>query len=286
MIELRLLGSLELTASDGSQILSVLSQPKRASILAYLAAAAPRGFHRRDKLMALFWPEADDEHAHGSLRQALHFLKRSLGEAALLRLGDDEVGIDPDLVWVDVAAFDAAVEAEDLHGALSLYRGDLLAGFHLPDAPDFERWVDSEGQRLRNRAVSAGERLRDQTAESGDLAGATEIARRVVELTPANGQAVRRLVEILARRGDRAGAIHAYQSFAERLHDDFEMEPPDQLRELIGEIRSGSTAASVASGTMPATSPAQVVPDTQAPLPGLALGSVTAAGGPVRRARV
>ena len=153
MIELRLLGSLGLTAPDGSQILSVLSQPKRASILAYLATAAPRGFHRRDKLLAVFWPEADDEHAHGSLRQAIHFLKRSLGEAALVRRGDDEVGIDPDLVWVDVVAFDAAVEAGDRHGALSLYRGDLLAGFHLPDAPDFGRWVDSEAQRLRSLAL-------------------------------------------------------------------------------------------------------------------------------------
>jgi DNA-binding SARP family transcriptional activator len=38
MIRLSLLGSLDLRASDGRQILSVLAQPKRVALLAYLAA--------------------------------------------------------------------------------------------------------------------------------------------------------------------------------------------------------------------------------------------------------
>jgi len=41
----------------------VLAQPKRVALLAYLAAATPRRLHRRDSLLALFWPELDQEHA-------------------------------------------------------------------------------------------------------------------------------------------------------------------------------------------------------------------------------
>ena len=48
-----MLGSLELCNDDGRELRSVLVQPKRAALLAYLAAAAPAGFHRRDRLLAL-----------------------------------------------------------------------------------------------------------------------------------------------------------------------------------------------------------------------------------------
>src|SRR2546426_4525089 len=55
MIELRMLGRLSLTAADGREMRTLLGQPRRFALLAYLAAATPPGFHRRDSLLALFW---------------------------------------------------------------------------------------------------------------------------------------------------------------------------------------------------------------------------------------
>ncbi len=72
MIALRLFGGLELRGSDGLQLDTVLTQPKRVALLAFLAAAAPHRFHRRDTLLGLLWPELDQEHARAALRQALH----------------------------------------------------------------------------------------------------------------------------------------------------------------------------------------------------------------------
>lgn len=63
MIELRLLGSLELKGSEGKTLRSVRAQPQRVALVAYLAVAKPKGFHRRDKLLGLF------DHRHG--RQVL-----------------------------------------------------------------------------------------------------------------------------------------------------------------------------------------------------------------------
>src|SRR2546427_8673502 len=71
MIELRMLGRLSLTGADGREVRGLLGQPRRLALLAYLAAASPQGFHRRDTLLALFWPELDQEHARAALRQAL-----------------------------------------------------------------------------------------------------------------------------------------------------------------------------------------------------------------------
>jgi DNA-binding SARP family transcriptional activator len=90
MIELRLLGSLSLTNSAREELPSVLRQPKRLALLAYLAAATPRGFHRRDTLLALFWPERDAEHARAALSDSLYALRRALGDGVILRRGDEE----------------------------------------------------------------------------------------------------------------------------------------------------------------------------------------------------
>jgi hypothetical protein len=37
----------------------ILAASKGAALLTYLAIATPRGFHRRDTLLALLWPELD-----------------------------------------------------------------------------------------------------------------------------------------------------------------------------------------------------------------------------------
>jgi hypothetical protein len=66
MIELRVLGSLRLSAPDREDVASLTRQPRRAALLAYLAAATPRGSHRRDKLLALFWPELDQVRARAA----------------------------------------------------------------------------------------------------------------------------------------------------------------------------------------------------------------------------
>jgi len=61
MIEFLLLGSLDLKGSEGETFRSVLAQPKCIALLTYLAVAKPKGFHRRDKLIGLFWAEQDQD---------------------------------------------------------------------------------------------------------------------------------------------------------------------------------------------------------------------------------
>src|SRR5204862_4948872 len=94
MIELRLLGTLHLLDATGREVTSLLTRPRRLALLAYLAAATPRGLHRRDTLLALFWPELDQEHARAALRQALHVVRDALGGDAVASRGDEEIGLD------------------------------------------------------------------------------------------------------------------------------------------------------------------------------------------------
>src|SRR5436190_8782277 len=111
MIEFRLLGTLHLTDAEGREVKSLLTRPRRLALLAYLAAATPRGFHRRDTLLALFWPELDQEHARAALRQALHVLRGAFGAGMVVTRGDEEIALNVDHLWCDVVAFDAAITA-------------------------------------------------------------------------------------------------------------------------------------------------------------------------------
>src|SRR5919109_219847 len=168
MIELRTLGSLDLISADGTPFDSVLTQPRRTALLCYLSLASPRGFRRRDTLLALFWPEHNAEKARHALRQSVYFLRHALGAAAVVSRGDDELAVAPDRVRCDAAEFERAIDEGRLEAALALYRGELLPGFHVSDAPEFERWLDAERSRLRQRAAEAAWALAEARERDGN----------------------------------------------------------------------------------------------------------------------
>src|SRR6059036_1073163 len=250
MIALRMLGRLSLTGADGREAPTLLGQPRRFALLAYLAAATPLGFHRRDSLLALFWPELDQEHARTALRQALRVLRTALGSGVLVNRGDEDVGLDFGQVWSDVTAFEHAIDAGEWLEATDLYRGPLLEGFFISDGPEFERWLESERARLREAAARAAQGLIEQCESRGNLTTATHWARRAVELAPNDEALVRRLISVLDHHGDRASALQAYQAFAQRLAAEYEAEPAAETQALVAAVRAR------AQGTPPVPLPA------------------------------
>ena len=247
MLRLLTLGVLDLRRPDGREIGSVLAQPKRFALLAYLAVARPGGFQRRDSVMALFWPESDQTHARDALRQAVRHLRQSLGSGTPSRRGDEELGIDEALLWCDVVAFERAVEAKRLEEALELYQGDLLPGFFLSDLPAFDAWLEGRRRELRARALDVAWSLAAERERAADATGAARYAKRALRLTPDDEDTVRRLMALLDRVGDRASAVRAYGEFADRLGREYDVEPSEETRALAAEIRSGG------AGVAPAT---------------------------------
>jgi DNA-binding SARP family transcriptional activator len=237
MIRLHLFGALELRRADGAELHSVLAQPKRAAVLACLAAS--RGYTRRDRLLGLLWPELDEARARNALSKALHHLRRSLGEASIIGRGDDELRTNPVLFWCDVAAFDEALSRGADAAAAGLYRGHFLEGFHLPDAPDYQRWVDDERERLRRAATESAGRLAQTCADPRD---SIAWARRSHALSPAEELPLRRLLTLLGQAGERAEAVSVYNSFAHRLRTEYELEPAAETQALVAGLQAGSPA--------------------------------------------
>src|SRR3989440_503741 len=237
VVEFRILGALNLLGAGGRELTSVLAQPKRVALLAYLAAATPRRLHRRDSLLALFWPELDQEHARAALRQALHGLRHALGDGVLVTRGDEDIGLDSERIRCDAVDFARAAQDGRPADALDLYRGDLLEGFFIRGTPEFEQWLEDERARLKAVALRSATLLAERSEERGGLAESAQWSRRALRIAPLDEPALRRLMKTLDRLGDRAGALDAYETFAKRLTAELEADPAPETRALAGAVR-------------------------------------------------
>ena len=237
MYRLRTLGTLELRDASGAESRPVLTQPRRLALLAYLAIAGPHRYLRRDTLLALFWEDQPIDRGRASLSRALYFLRHELGPRVVISRGDDEVALDQDHFWCDAAAFHTEVGTRRLRDGLALYGGDLLPGFFAPRASGFEEWLELERARLRDRASAAAWELALEDERAGNRAEACGWAKRSAELARFSESAVQRLLILLDRAGDRAGADHAYREFAGRLAADLDLVPSPETEALITAIR-------------------------------------------------
>lgn len=214
------------------------TQPKRLALLAYLAASGPGTFHRRDALVALLWPELGQEEARRALRQALHYLRRRVGEACIITRADDQTGLAEGCLESDVAEFERCVAEGRDADALAFYRGPFLDAVHIPDVSmEFEEWAHRTRAELALLATQAAWRLSESSERAGDGAAAVGAARRAHALSPNDEAGLRRLLELLHRMGDHAGALHAYDTFARRLTSEYGAAPSPETEAVIKKLR-------------------------------------------------
>ncbi|HUK14675.1 MAG TPA: BTAD domain-containing putative transcriptional regulator, partial [Thermoanaerobaculaceae bacterium] len=264
MILLRTLGLTDVAAPGHSRAREVLAQPKRFAFLVYLLAARPRGWQRRDALLARFWPETDQVQGRQVLRQTVYLLRQQLGADVIQSRGKEELAANASEVGCDVVAFEEALAAGRTVQALEHYHGDFLAGLHVPDAAaELEDWITAERLRLRGMAKEASQRLRDEEERAGHASGATFWARRAVALDPFDEDSARELMALLERQGDRAGAARVYDELARRLQEELGVEPAAELRRLADRLRAAPARPSQASAPLPAPA----APDAAPPAP-------------------
>ncbi|HXF81513.1 MAG TPA: BTAD domain-containing putative transcriptional regulator, partial [bacterium] len=227
------------------------AQRHRLALLALLATSRQQTLSR-DKLLAWLWQARDAEHARGLLNQAVHALRRELGDAALLSVGDD-LRLNPEIVQCDVIAFEEALAAGQHARAAGLYAGPFLDGFFLSDAREFEHWVARERGRLAAAYASALEALAQAAEGRKDFRAAAQWWRARAAHDPYSGHAALRLMRALEAAGDRAGALQQARVHAALLREEFDAEPDPEVTAFAERLRVAPSARSapepVAIGT-------------------------------------
>lgn len=143
---INLLGSLEIKEND--QLAPIMDSDKGCALLAYTIVTGQS--QRREVLGDLLWEAKSTKQSLQNLRTLLHRIKKLLPELAITR---SQISFQPTTeLSVDFLTLTSALqqtETMQLDEALKLYRGDLLDGFYLRDAPRFNEWLSLAREQLR-----------------------------------------------------------------------------------------------------------------------------------------
>jgi len=236
---LRVLGGFALNGPAGVET-PLLTQSRAAAALAVMAVRGDLGCTRH-QLSDLLWPEKEEARVRQHLRDTLRTIHDALGPPAVLSVGDI-LRLDPAVVSTDVQQFAQALGGGRLAEAVAVYRGPLLDGFRLGEAPVFERWVADERVRLSRECQEALKRLAKRAEHEGRWDGAAEWWARAVGLDPYNSRFVMRRMVALARGGDRANAILEGEAHCQRLKSELGIEPYASFLEELQRIYRAEVA--------------------------------------------
>jgi DNA-binding SARP family transcriptional activator len=238
-LRLSLLGAAE-AALDGRPV--VFRTKKAFALLAYLAVDP--GPHPRERLADLLWPEADVVDARASLRTALNYMRQALGPLAdaLIRATRESLGVVPGApVDLDVHALAHAQQLarcwrsdtpeHQIEAAVDRIRGPFLAGMLVPDAPDFEAWIESQRTYWSGVESELLDRLATRQMMDRGATAAIGTLERWTSLNPDEETAWRRLIDAHLRTEDVAGARRAWSAYRHALAE-LDSEPSDQMAEL------------------------------------------------------
>ena len=264
MLRIHTLGCLSVRA-DGRALSGAAAQPRRLAVLALLARAGERGV-TREKLLATLWPDADDERGRRSLNQTVYAIRKELGSDEAI-LGLKELRLNADLVTSDVIDFEGALSARDFARAVEVYGGPFADCFHLPRAPEFEMWLDSERRMLAHAYEGALEKLAADALKSGDHIAALGWLRRLAAHDPLNARVALSLMQTLDAAGDRIGAIRHARIYELLVEQELDLPPDRDVVALASQLRRQLEAA-VGSADLPAPAsdasagPLLVAPDS------------------------
>lgn len=240
MLQLHTFGGCYL-AEAGARLDSLTAQRKALALLAILAVAGKRGVSR-DSVLALLWPESDEERARTSLKQLVHSVRQQLRAPDVL-LSSTEIRLNPDRITSDVEAFRHALGRDDYEAAVALHAGPFLDGFYMKGADDFERWAATERGALAHDFARALEALGEQTLARGDALAATTWWRRLVATEPLSARATTGLMRALAAAGDRASALHHASAFQQLATEELGS-ADDSVAELVARLKADAALPS------------------------------------------
>ncbi|MDF1502433.1 BTAD domain-containing putative transcriptional regulator [Roseisolibacter sp. H3M3-2] len=234
------------------------TQRRPLALMAALAVAGERGMPR-ERLVALFWPESDEDRARNVLRQTLHALRRDLRQPDVV-LGQAELRLNPDVVAADVSAFDAAVLRGALEEAVEAYGGPFLDGVHLGNASELERWIDEQRGARQAQYVAAARVLAERASARGAWDDALTLWKRVAAADPLDAQGAVGLLRAHAAAGDVPGALRQGRVYEALLRQELDVALPGEVARVVEWLRDGAPAARPHVTIVPATAERPAAP--------------------------
>jgi DNA-binding SARP family transcriptional activator len=226
-IEVRLLGRPAFAANDEW---TELPPGKSTAILLFLAFRG--GWVGREEVVHLFWPESPEAQARSNLRP---LLSRVRDEPYARGLERERSRIRWP-VATDLWRFREEVAEQRWVRAWRHVGGELLDGFTIANAPEFERWLEAERAELRVIVRTVGTRAAHALAARGEHVAHLEVLGALLKDDPFDEEVARAHILALARDGARSEALAAYERLRLGLDEELGVQPEDATRELAARI--------------------------------------------------
>lgn len=228
---LRLLGAPSLECNG--IVATLFSTPKRAAVLCIIAIRG--GICSRTDVTSLLWPDSTEARARRSLGQTLHLLRREFGPSLIETEGAEGLRIGSD-VSCDVLELQTALRAGDLEAVWRLRSGGLVEGFHVPDAPDFQMWLDLERSRIDQSVHDALRGACHAAAEADQWNDVILQGRRALEVRPTDEDVLRQVLRAYSMAGSGAAGLSYLRDWQRLLRESFDLDLSDSTLALAAEL--------------------------------------------------
>ncbi|MCA9949923.1 MAG: tetratricopeptide repeat protein [Anaerolineales bacterium] len=235
---LKLLGVVQVSWEKGTP--PRFRSQRTVALLGYLVAEQRP--LTREFLSALFWPDEDPAKGKANLRRELHNLAQIL--PGCWQTSRAEVQFMPGAgVVVDIYQFLTYEKAQQWQEAANLICGNFLEGISFTDNLEFESWLLGEQEYWRQKMVAVLTKVIDNHIQRGANKRALENAHKLLQITPWDEAAHRRVILLLARTGQRSAALKQYIHCQEILADELGIEVSAETKALYDRIRRSQTFA-------------------------------------------
>jgi LuxR family maltose regulon positive regulatory protein len=235
-LRIRLMGEFRIEA-DGAEVSFGAKPPTRALDILRIVCLSRDRVCAIETLQDWLWADLDGDQAKAACEQALHRLRKLLGQGDFIVLREGRIRLASDKVWLDLEEWE-----ERLRRVLSARREStieekeaLLEGFAGPPFSNgpVPAWANAAADRVRDGVVELTERIGKYRQDLGDAARARRAYQRALDFYPDSAKLNSALIRESLSRNDHAGAIDDYQRYERALALTGEHQPSPSVRSLV-----------------------------------------------------
>jgi len=240
-LKLYVLGGFRLERDEAPVALGAKPPTRALDILRALAVSRD-GACSLDTLQDRLWPDLDGDQAKAACEQALHRLRKLLGDPDLIVQREGRLRLAANKVWVDLSAWEARLKptlggdggetaTAERERLFFDFPGPLLLNERL--AP----WLLPVAERVQRELIDLAIRIGKEREQRGDSREAPAIYLRALDFYPDAARLHKTLIEARLAQNDVTGAIEDFARY-ERTVRAAEAEPSPAILALIKPLRA------------------------------------------------
>lgn len=240
LLMIHVLGEFRLDLNGCPLEFGVRTPIKSLDILRALAIA-PNRHCAVENLYDWFWPDADGDQAKAACDQALHRLRRLLGDISLIVCRDGRVQLNATKIRVDLEEWEAELQRAlrpvdrvpesvcAMERAFALFTGPLTAS----DRATLS--VQNAAERVRGKFIELTNRLAQQHESLGNHARARAVYLRALDMYPTCGRCYESLIRGRLAQHDTVSAIEDYRRYERMLRATGHGQPSATIQALVNQ---------------------------------------------------